>query len=108
MTSDASYFFLRLNPPRPTFPADMTDAERAVMQEHAACWTALTEKRKVVIFGPVMDPKGVYGIAIVEAGSEDEVQALIAGDPVTKAALGRYDIFPMRVGAIRGEPPHPA
>ena len=96
------YYFLRLSPPRPTFPGDITDAERAVMQEHAAYWTALTERRKVVIFGPVMDPKGVFGISIVEAESEDEVRRSIAGDPVSKAGLGSYEFFPMRVGAVRG------
>ena len=96
------YFFLRLNAPRPTFPGDITDAERAVMQEHAAYWTALTEKRKVIIFGPIMDPKGVYGISIVETESEDEVLSFIAGDPVSKADLGTYEFYPMRVGAVRG------
>ena len=56
-----SYFFLRLNPPRPTFPADMTEAERAVMEEHAAYWTSWTERGVVVVFGPVMDPKASTG-----------------------------------------------
>jgi uncharacterized protein YciI len=99
---ETKYFFLKLNPPRPTFPGDITDAERAVMQEHATYWMALTERRKVVVFGPVMDPKGVYGISIVEAESEEEVLTFIAGDPVSKAGLGSYEFYPMRVGAVRG------
>ena len=72
------------------------------MQEHAAYWAGWTQKGKVVVFGPVMDPKGVFGVAIVEAESEDEVRELIAGDPVTKAGLGSYEFFPLRVGAVRG------
>jgi hypothetical protein len=31
------YFFIKLNPPRPSFAFDMTDEERAVMCEHAVC-----------------------------------------------------------------------
>jgi uncharacterized protein YciI len=99
---NTQFFFLKLNPPRPTFPVDITEAERAVMAEHAAYWRGWTEKGKVVVFGPVMDPNGVFGMAVVEAKSEDEVLGLIAGDPVTKAGLGSYEVHPMRVGAVRG------
>ncbi|MGD0115693.1 MAG: YciI family protein [Dehalococcoidia bacterium] len=100
--SSTQFFFLKLNPPRPTFPADITDAEQAVMREHAAYWTGWTERGKVVVFGPVMDPNGVFGMAVIEAESEDEVRGLIASDPVTKAGLGSYEVHPMRVGAVRG------
>ena len=99
---NAKYFFLKLNSPRPTFPADITEDERTTMQEHAAYWTEQTERGIVIVFGPVMDPSGVFGMAVLEAQSEEQVRVLIAGDPVTKAALGRYDVFPMRVGAVRG------
>jgi uncharacterized protein YciI len=99
---NTQFFFLRLNPPRPTFPGDITEAEQAVMTEHAAYWRGWTEKGKVVVFGPVMDPNGVFGMAVIEAESEEEVRGLIAGDPVTKAGLGSYEVHPMRVGAVRG------
>jgi hypothetical protein len=40
-------------------------------------------------------------VGVVEAESEDDVQLLIAGDPVRKANLGRYECYPMRIGALR-------
>lgn len=96
------FFFLRLNPPRPTFPGDITDAENAVMERHATYLEGQMPAGKIVVYGPVMDPKGVFGIAIVEVESEDEVRDLIANDPATTSGLLQYDCFPMRAGAVRG------
>jgi hypothetical protein len=33
-----SFFVYRLLPPRPSFPLDMSDAERGVMSQHAEYW----------------------------------------------------------------------
>lgn len=96
-----SYFFLKLIPPRPTFSQDMTEAERAVMQEHVLYWKGLTEQGTVIVYGPVLDPNGGYGIGVIEAETEADVHRLIAGDPVRKANLGTHEFYPMRVGAIR-------
>lgn len=100
---EAKYFFVKLNPPRPTFPADMTEAEGAVMQQHGAYWRELTSKGLVVVFGVVIDPEYTHGVGILEVESEERVRELLADDPVTRAALGRYEIHPMRVGSIRGQ-----
>jgi uncharacterized protein YciI len=96
-----SYFFLKLVPPRPTFFQDITEAERAVMQEHGLYWKDLTDQGTVVVYGPVFDPHGAYGIGVVEVETEADVQRLIAADPVRKANLGTCEFYPMRVGAIR-------
>jgi uncharacterized protein YciI len=105
MTDDSpqkTFFFCKLISPRPTFQTDMTDTERAVMLEHVAYWMALAEKGTVVVFGPVSDPVGSYGIAVVEAAEIAEVEAMRDNYPVIKAQIGlRYEIHPMRVGAIR-------
>lgn len=95
------HFFLRLNAPRPTFPADITDAERAVMNEHGAYWRVLTEKGTAVVFGPVLDPKGVFGMAVVEVANEAEARALADGDPTTRAKLGTWDVMAMPVATVR-------
>jgi len=51
----------------------MTEAEATIMQEHFAYWLGLLEQRKVVVVGPVLDPKGTYGMALLEV--EDEAMA---------------------------------
>jgi hypothetical protein len=60
------YFLYKLLPPRPTFPQDMTEAEGELIQEHINYWKTLVDKRIAVIFGPVADPRGIYGLAIIE------------------------------------------
>ncbi|OLE69030.1 hypothetical protein AUF78_13180 [archaeon 13_1_20CM_2_51_12] len=93
-------FLLRLVSPRPTFPMDMTDSERRVMQEHVVYWTALRDKGIAIVFGPVLDPKGVWGVAVVETSDEANARALLVNDPVEKAGLGRIEIYPMGPGTI--------
>jgi len=60
------YFLFKLIPPRSTFAQDMTETEAKLMQEHAVYWKGLMDRGLVIIFGPVADPKGTYGVAIVE------------------------------------------
>jgi uncharacterized protein len=90
------YFFSKLNPPRPSFAQDMTDEERRLMTEHAAYWKALAEKGVALLFGPVGDPKGVYGILITQVDSEEQIQSLAANDPVMKSGLDfTFETYPM-------------
>src|ERR1039458_4190901 len=55
-------FVFRLIPPRPSFSFDMSTEERATMMEHVEYWSALTREGRVLAFGPVGDPREVYGI----------------------------------------------
>ena len=88
------HYFLKLNPRRPTFAQDMTVAERAIMLQHVAYWTELMNKGLVVVFGPVMDPKEVYGMGVVEVEAEEQLRELIKNDPAT--TINRYEYYPMR------------
>jgi len=96
-----SFFLIKLIPPRPSFAQDMTAAERQVMQAHVGYWKGLAERGLVVVFGPVLDPEGVWGVAIVEVTGEPQVHELIADDPVKVAGLGTFKVCPMQVGALR-------
>ncbi|MFI0479089.1 YciI family protein [Actinomadura sp. 9N215] len=90
-----SYFVYKLVPHRPDFPADMTDAEASTMGEHVAYWQALADKGTAVVFGPVADPAGYWGLAIVETDDEEQVRAVRAADPVIRDDIGRVSIYPM-------------
>jgi uncharacterized protein len=89
-----THYFLKLNPCRPTFAMDMNDEERSIMKQHVAYWQTLMQQGKVVVFGPVMDPKEPYGMGIIEADSDEAIQAFIAGDPASK--INTYEFYPMR------------
>jgi uncharacterized protein len=90
------HYFFRLNSPRPTFPGDMTPAEAALMGQHTAYWGALMAQGKVVVLGPVADPRGVFGMGILALEDTDDAQALVENDPVAKANAGfSTEIYPM-------------
>jgi uncharacterized protein len=91
---EKKHFVLYLLPTRPNFAQTMTDEERSIMLAHIGYWTDLMKKGKILVFGPVLDPKEVYGIGIVSVESEQEVQDLIAGDPAGK--INNYEYFPMK------------
>ena len=98
-----SYFVYKLIPPRLTFAQDMTEAEAELMRQHAAYWSELANKRIAVVFGPVADPKGTWGLAVVQAQDEAGARALGANDPTIKSGVGfRFEIYPMPQAVLRG------
>jgi uncharacterized protein len=96
------HFVYKLIPPRPTFALDMSPDEAAVMGEHVAYWQELADRRVAVAFGPVADPAGSWGIAIVEAPSEADVEAIRDADPAVTGGAGRVEIYPMPRAILRG------
>jgi uncharacterized protein len=54
-----NYYLYKVIPPRPTFAADITETESAIMSKHVAYWTDLLDKDVAVAFGPVAEK--VYG-----------------------------------------------
>lgn len=103
-----SFFVLKLIPPRPTFGSgDMTEAEAAIMGDHIAYWTQQLADGVAVVFGPVADPAGNWGLAVVEADAEADVLALRAADPVITSGLATIEIYPMPIAIAREAPPRP-
>jgi uncharacterized protein len=101
MTS-ASYFLLRLIPPRPTFALDMSEAEAAAMAEHAEYWSGHMDRGAVVAFGPVADPAGIWGLAVLETESRDAAERLAADDPaITSGTMARFELLPMPRATVR-------
>ncbi len=91
---DKKYFVLHLLPSRPDFVQTLTEEERAIMLKHVAYWTEIMNKGKVLAFGPVLDPKEVYGLGIIAVDNEQEVKDFILNDPA--ATINRYEYFPMK------------
>lgn len=87
------FFAVKLLPPRPDFAQTMTDDERSVMQQHAGYWMSYMEKGMVQVFGPVFDPKGIYGFGIVAADNEEQLKKFINGDPSLN--LNTVEYYPM-------------
>ncbi len=95
------YFFVRTQNPRPTFHLDMTAEERAIMERHVAYWSEKAASGIAIVFGPVMDPQGVYGIGVYQVADEAEMRELLDHDPAN--GLLRYEVLPMPRAAV-GKP----
>jgi len=104
--SDKSYFAYKLIPPRPDFAATLAADEDALMADHIAYWTEHLNRGIAVAFGPVADPSGVYGLAVIEATPE-QAQALADNDPAIQSGLCRSELHPMRGAIVRPGPPEP-
>src|ERR687895_2150710 len=82
------HFLYKLVPPRPTFPKDMTDMEGELMQEHFNYWKDLADRRIAIAYGPVEDPKCVYGLRIIETEGWTIARDIRVNDPTIKSDAG--------------------
>jgi hypothetical protein len=93
------HFLYKLLPPRPTFPQDMNAAEGAAMRDHVVYWQSLIARRSAIVFGLVHDPSGPWGLAVVRAGSREDVETIGAQDPAVTRANATFEVCAMP-GAI--------
>lgn len=96
-----SHYLYKLTPPRPTFAEDMTPTEAAAMEEHFAYWQDLLQGGSVVVYGPVDDPAGTYGIAIVDAPDAAQVETIGRSDPAVIHGVGTFQVFAMPASVVR-------
>jgi len=95
-------FVYKLIAPRPTFAQTMTAQEATLMQEHGRYWVDLVGKGIVVVFGPVADPAGTWGLAVIETDAEGRARAYGANDPAVKAGVGfAFELHPMPQVTVR-------
>ena len=99
--TEKNYFVYKLIPPRPSFAIDHTDTEAAVMAEHIAYWTALRDQGTAVAFGPVLDPAGAWGLAVVEADGDDQVDRIRADNPAVRTNTATVEVYPMPGAVVR-------
>ena len=52
----------------------MTADERNIMQQHIAYWSPYLNDGTLIVFGPVMDPKGGFGIAVIAVDNEEPLK----------------------------------
>ncbi len=79
----------------------MTDEERGIMGWHAAHWQPLIDSGQMVVFGPVLDGTGSWGIGVVEAEDEVELRAFAAKDPVVTTRTATIEMGKMLAGFVR-------
>lgn len=102
-TPTMSTFVFRLKAPRPTFALDLSDDEREIMGRHAAYWRPYVDSGRMVVFGPVLDDTGSWGLGVIEAEDEDEdeLRAFAARDPAVTSGTADMEIGKMLAGFVR-------
>ena len=80
-----------------------TPEEQAMVSEHFAHLGALTEQGVMLLVGRTQDnsPR-TFGIAIFQAASEEQVQAIMNSDPAVRKGVMRAEWFPFRI-ALAGQ-----
>jgi uncharacterized protein YciI len=94
-------WFVRLIPPRTTFANDMTETELPLMNAHFVYWKGMFDKGVCLFGGPVMDPKGVYAVMVIQAATEDEARAIASADPSVKGGLNHIELAEMRIAFLQ-------
>jgi uncharacterized protein YciI len=96
-----STFVFRLRAPRPTFAIDMTEEEREIMGRHADHWRPMVDSGQMVVFGPVLDDSGSWGLGVVESDDEEGLRAFAAADPVVTTGTATIEVGRMLAGFVR-------
>lgn len=90
-------FLLRMEPTRTGFSLQNLTAEEArLAAQHVQYLKSLLDSGKLSLAAQVFDPKGLWGIVIVNAPDRDTACALLEGDPSVKAKMFRGDVLPLR------------
>ena len=91
-------FLLRLEPTRAGFTLQNMSADEArLATEHVRYLKSLLDSGKLSLAAQVLDPKGLWGIVIVNAPDRETARALLDGDPSVKANMFRGEAIPVRV-----------
>ena len=69
---EKKHFLYKLYPLSPTFYSDQNVEEKRIMQQHTQYWMELKDKTKIIVYGSVFAPKGVYGMVVIEVESDEE------------------------------------
>ena len=97
----ARAFVFRLLPSRPTFALDLSEGEQETMARHAAHWQPLIDSGQMVVFGPMLDETGSWGLGLAEVHDEAELRALAASDPAVVAGIAEIELGRMLGGFVR-------
>ena len=70
------------------------------MARHAAYWSELIDRRGVVVYGPVVEASGSFGLAVFPAASEDDARAIALADPAVSSGMASFEIGTMLVAVL--------
>ncbi len=91
-------FLLRIEPTRTGFTLqNMSAEETRLANQHVQYLNSLLDSGKLSLAAQVFDPKGFWGMVIVNAPDHKTACALLDDDPMIKAKMFRGEVIPRRV-----------
>ncbi len=91
-------FLLRIEPTRAGFTLQNMSADEArLATEHVQYLKSLLDSGKLSLAAQVFDPKGFWGMVIVNAPDQQTASALLDADPMIKGKMFRGEALPLRV-----------
>ncbi|MBX7454653.1 YciI family protein [Mycolicibacterium sp. 3033] len=76
----------------------MTDAEQHAMARHTEYWKELLAAGRVVVYGPVADPEGVWGLGVLRAADRAAALAIGEADPSVTAGVTTFEVLEIMDG----------
>jgi uncharacterized protein YciI len=93
----ARQFLLRIEVTRQDYRRDnATEDEKLAARGHWLHLLKLHSEGKLTYAGQVFDPKGLWGIIVVNAPDAETAKALLDADPGIKAGFFRGEVLPFR------------
>jgi uncharacterized protein YciI len=81
---------------------DMSEAEGEIIEAHFGYWAGVIAERKAVAYGPVLDPKGAYGFAVIEALDQAAAESVVSSDPAIQSGAGfMFELHPIAGAMVR-------
>ncbi len=76
---------------------EVSAEEQRTLAEHGNYLKTLMEQGTLLFGGQALDPKGLWGFAIVNAADEAAAAAVLSSDPGVKARFFKGEVIPFRL-----------
>lgn len=103
--SDRQQYLYRIQPARPEMlSAGPDDREVGIIGEHFAYLQGLVGDGVVILAGRTLttDTKS-FGIVIFQAGSMEEAESIMHGDPAVRHGVMLAELYPYRIALMAGD-----
>lgn len=87
-------------PPREGFTENATPEESRIIERHFEYLQKREVEGRLILAGRIED--GRFGIALIEANSENEAKQIMADDPAVKEGIFSGELLQFRLAISRG------
>ncbi len=95
-----SHYLIMYRPPREDFAENATPEESAIIERHFEYLQKQEADGRLILAGRTEDAR--FGIAVIEANSENEAKEIMADDPPVKEGVFTGELLPFRLALLRG------